>query len=332
MVGMSSGRLRRALLAALSPMLLLACSSGSDDGSGSSTDALGESQTAGFVMPSLALAAEQGVFARYANLDPGRLIADNLLFDAVTYFDANHARLQNKDHIAIVDFSKPSGKKRLYVVDMRTGGVVPHMVAHGSGSEGGNGYARSFSDTDGSHMSSLGFVVTGSTFDSSKHGRALLLFGLSSTNAHMRAREIIIHSADYVSETSSLQGHSWGCFALDPHVKDEVVTELANGALLYAGLGKPNAGPRPTAAPNAPPAPPADPTDPTPPTPPADPPADPPPPPVTPSGAPPCTTDGACNPGVDGSGMICVAGQCAPGCHNNNQCPGATTCQAGACR
>ena len=323
---MSPFSLRRALVVALSPFCVLACTGGADEGTGASSDALGEPQTAGFVTPSLALAAEQGVFARYANLDPDRLIADNLLLDAVTYFDANRDRLQNKDHLAIVDFSKPSGKKRLYVVDMRTGAVVPHMVAHGSGSEGGNGYARSFSDTDGSHKSSLGFVVTGSTFDSAKHGRALLLFGLSSSNAHMRAREIIVHSADYVSETSSLQGHSWGCFALDPRVKDEVVTELANGALLYAGLGKPNIGPRPSAAPNAPPADPGDPAE------PADPPADPPPPPASPGGAPACTTDGACNPGVDGSGMICVAGQCVPGCHDNNQCPGVTRCQAGACR
>jgi hypothetical protein len=106
---MSPVTLRRALFVALSPVLLLACSSGSNDDTNATEDALGESQTAGFVTPSLALPAEQGVFARYANLDPGRLIADNLLFDAVTYFDANQGRLQNKSHIGIVDFSMPSG-------------------------------------------------------------------------------------------------------------------------------------------------------------------------------------------------------------------------------
>lgn len=68
-----------------------------------------------------------------------------------------------------------------------------------------------------------------------EHWRSLLLFGLSPTNAHMRARDIIIHSAAYASESSSRQGNSWGCFALDPRIKDVVVTHLVNGALLLRG-------------------------------------------------------------------------------------------------
>jgi hypothetical protein len=44
-----------------------------------------------------------------------------------------------------------------------------------------------------------------------------------------------------------------------------------------------------------------------------------------------CSNDGHCNPGSDGSGMICVGGQCVDGCHGNAQCPGATTCVAGQC-
>ena len=47
-----------------------------------------------------------------------------------------------------------------------------------------------------------------------------------------------------------------------------------------------------------------------------------------PSG-PPCTSDGECNPGDDGSGLICGATThtCIPGCHSDAQCPGDTTCQ-----
>jgi 3D (Asp-Asp-Asp) domain-containing protein len=45
-----------------------------------------------------------------------------------------------------------------------------------------------------------------------------------------------------------------------------------------------------------------------------------------------CTGDGTCNPGNDGSGEICESGRCVSGCHTNAQCPGATTCQSGACR
>jgi hypothetical protein len=45
-----------------------------------------------------------------------------------------------------------------------------------------------------------------------------------------------------------------------------------------------------------------------------------------------CSSDGACNPGNDGSGLICVGGQCVPGCHSDANCPGVTTCQSGQCQ
>jgi len=320
--------LRIATLVAITPLTLLACSASEEteqEAVGVTVGELNEPQTSGFVTPSLAPADEARVFASgYTHLDPGRVVPDNLLLDAVAYFDANKARFKNKAHIAITDFAKPSGKKRFYVIDMATGKVTPHMVAHGSGSEtNGNAMASRFSDTDGSHMSSLGFVVTGSTCQSN-HGRSLLLYGLSTSNAHMRSREIIIHGAAYVNEgNTSRQGNSWGCFALDQRIKDQVITDLQNGALLYAGLGKPNAGARPTAADGPPPGidTPDDDND----TPPA-----------TDAGTPAsgrtCHGDYDCNPGNDGSGMICVAGVCTPGCKTNAQCPGSTTCQAGMCK
>ena len=52
-----------------------------------------------------------------------------------------------------------------------------------------------------------------------------------------------------------------------------------------------------------------------------------------PSGATPCTSDGQCNPGINGSGQICGAqGTCVPGCHRDNQCPGIKICVSGDCR
>lgn len=39
-----------------------------------------------------------------------------------------------------------------------------------------------------------------------------------------------------------------------------------------------------------------------------------------------CSNDGMCNPGNDGSGLICVSHQCVPGCHSDAQCPGSTSC------
>jgi hypothetical protein len=44
-----------------------------------------------------------------------------------------------------------------------------------------------------------------------------------------------------------------------------------------------------------------------------------------------CSSDGQCNPGNDGAGLICQAGVCVAGCHTNAQCAGSTTCVAGQC-
>jgi len=45
----------------------------------------------------------------------------------------------------------------------------------------------------------------------------------------------------------------------------------------------------------------------------------------------PCSTDGDCNPGSDGSGQICQGGVCVPGCDADWECPGSTTCVDGQC-
>ncbi len=53
---------------------------------------------------------------------------------------------------------------------------------------------------------------------------------------------------------------------------------------------------------------------------------------TTDDGATACTHDGDCNPGNDGSGLVCSAGRCVPGCRTSAQCPGAKSCVSGQCR
>ena len=45
-----------------------------------------------------------------------------------------------------------------------------------------------------------------------------------------------------------------------------------------------------------------------------------------------CASDGACNPGNNGSGLICVGGRCVTGCKTDAHCPGIQTCEAGKCQ
>ena len=323
-------------LALLLPAFVVACGGGSaDDGSGgldgedsASADSIagGAARARDFTTPNLSASEQAHILASYTRVDPQHTIAPNLLRDALVYYDLNKAHIPNKGHLAVVDFKLNSGKKRFYLIDMESGAVTPHDVAHGSGSEDGHGNSVRFSNVDGTHESSLGFVLTGETF-SGKHGRSLRLDGLSSTNSNMRSRAIIIHSADYVHEGSSRQGNSWGCFALDSAVKDTVVDMMKDGALLYANLGDPNAPPLPTTDPGS-----SDDSTGSSDTSGGDAPQTPPDDPGTGSGATSCSSDGDCNPSDDGAGMICENSECVPGCHSSPQCPGSKICSDGQCK
>jgi len=44
-----------------------------------------------------------------------------------------------------------------------------------------------------------------------------------------------------------------------------------------------------------------------------------------------CSSDGQCNPGNNGSGLICVSGRCTAGCRADYHCPGSLICIAGQC-
>jgi hypothetical protein len=176
------------------------------------------------------------ILRRYDGLDTDGVVPRSLFDTAFLFYDLNKDKIPNTRYVTVVDFSRYSGKKRFFIIDTRTGDVDPHTVAHGTGSDPSNtGYAKRFSNVNGSNASSLGFYLTAETY-SGKHGRSLRLDGLSSTNSNVRSRAIVIHGASYVGERRSVQGRSWGCFALDEDSKDSVIDRLRGGSLIYAGL------------------------------------------------------------------------------------------------
>lgn len=147
-------------------------------------------------------------------------------------------KIESKNNLlVIVDFSKPSVEKRFFVIDMEKKEVLHHtLVAHGRNS--GENYATKFSNIPGSFQSSLGFYLTGPVIHSPKHGVALELRGLEKGfNDKVKEREIIIHAADYVTESfckmQGRLGRSLGCPALPPDLNKEIVQEIQNGAVMY---------------------------------------------------------------------------------------------------
>jgi L,D-transpeptidase catalytic domain len=142
-----------------------------------------------------------------------------------------------KDNIiSIADFSLPSSKKRLFVIDLDNYRVLFNTyVAHGVNS--GREYAKQFSNTPSSYQSSLGFYETRQTYIG-EHGYSLKLDGLEKgINDNAYSRAIVIHAADYVNESfirsQGYIGRSWGCPALPEKLHKPIIDKIKNGSCLF---------------------------------------------------------------------------------------------------
>ncbi len=141
-----------------------------------------------------------------------------------------------KDFLTIVDYSLPSTEKRLWIIDIKENKIVMNsLVAHGKNS--GKNYATSFSNKNESNKSSLGFFVTGETYNG-KHGLSLRLDGLErGVNDGARNRSIVMHAADYVSETFAKVHHrlglSHGCPALPANLSAKIIATIKGKSCLF---------------------------------------------------------------------------------------------------
>ena len=83
---------------------------------------------------------------------------------------------ENEDIVSIIDFSKPSTEKRLFIIDLKDQNLLHHtLVAHGKNT--GQNKAEKFSNVRGSNASSLGLFRTAEPYYG-KHGYSLRLDGL----------------------------------------------------------------------------------------------------------------------------------------------------------
>lgn len=143
-----------------------------------------------------------------------------------------------RDTIAIADFSKPSSEPRFHVVDLASGDVESHRVAHGRGSDPAHsGYLERFSNDFGSYATSNGTYVTGDYYDG-KYGLSMKVRGLDWSNNNAEPRAIVIHNAWYAEDEMiplhGMLGRSEGCFAMSRDSQYQVMRKLAGGRMIYA--------------------------------------------------------------------------------------------------
>lgn len=110
-----------------------------------------------------------------------------------------HGRsLPNKSQITIVDYSRPSHERRMFVIDLKENKVIHNTwVAHGIG--GGTagkdrkGGSPDVSNRPGSLMSSDGFIIATQAAYGNRFGPNVLLKGIDKNNTNIAARAVIIH-------------------------------------------------------------------------------------------------------------------------------------------
>jgi hypothetical protein len=139
--------------------------------------------------------------------------------------------------LTVIDYSKPSTEKRMWVYDLRTHALLfDELVSHGRGS--GKANATSFSNDASSNKTSLGLFRTGETYVG-HNGYSLRLDGLEpGVNDHARDRAIVVHGAPYVNaiaaKANGYLGRSLGCPAVRPEIARTLIDAIKKGGLVFA--------------------------------------------------------------------------------------------------
>lgn len=153
------------------------------------------------------------------------------------YQNAKEKGLVQDQVITIVDYSKPSNQRRLWVVNLKTNKVLFNTyVAHGKNS--GASATTSFSNSPSSLKSSMGVFLTDETY-SGHNGYSLRVKGLEqNVNSNAYNRTIVFHGAAYVSpaiaKARGMLGRSWGCFAVSRDMIAPIINTIKHKTLVIA--------------------------------------------------------------------------------------------------
>lgn len=162
--------------------------------------------------------------------------------------------------ITLINFGLQASQKRQFVIDVNaclrgSPSVQKMIVTHGrntSRSIWAEDYAemeeaRYFSNVDWSKKSSVGYYLTGATYDPvnvGKYVKGLSLYGLESTNDLACERDIIAHGARYAEQVyvneNGYVGRSWGCPAVPRNYIKEGLFNKQRGGSLYVIIRGPN--------------------------------------------------------------------------------------------
>ena len=154
------------------------------------------------------------------------------------YLRARSKGMDQKQLLTIIDYSKPSTQRRLWVVDLRNAEVLFNTwVTHGKNS--GKVNATSFSNQPGSLKSSIGVFLTTNQAYVGGNGYSLRMQGLErGINDNAYRRDIVFHGAWYAKEDVAkkygLLGRSWGCPAVSEEAAKPLIDTIKDKTLVIA--------------------------------------------------------------------------------------------------
>lgn len=139
--------------------------------------------------------------------------------------------------LTIIDYSRPTSKKRLWVFDLDEGKLLYHTyVSHGINS--GTTFTTFFSNRYNSKATSIGVYRTDGAYYG-RDGLSLKLTGLENGfNEQAERRAIVMHGGWYVDEAFIKKygraGRSWGCPALPLNQASSIINTIKNHSILIA--------------------------------------------------------------------------------------------------
>lgn len=162
----------------------------------------------------------------------------DVFFNALKGYEylENHHALKKTNLLTICDYSQSSNNKRLYVIDLANSRLLFNTyVSHGKNS--GNEFATSFSNYDNSNKSSLGFMVTGDTYNG-KAGFCMRFNGMEAgINDHVKSRGIVLHGSRFVNEdimsARGIIGRSLGCPAVPYGMHTKIIDVIKGGSCFF---------------------------------------------------------------------------------------------------
>jgi len=148
----------------------------------------------------------------------------------------NKGLVKKKNVLTICDYSQSSNNKRLYVINLAEGRLLFNtFVSHGKNS--GGEFATSFSNHNNSNKSSLGFLITGSTYRG-KAGYCMRFNGMEAgINDKVKSRGIVLHGSRFVNENILTErgtiGKSLGCPAVPFGLHTKIIDAIKEGSCFF---------------------------------------------------------------------------------------------------